>query len=126
MTTDEVIDKLEGLKAFYAGLHPELANTYVEALDAAIISVHFTLSRTAEYDTDLFSRRLRELMENKRIKGHDLADMVGMSESSISCYTYGTREPKLSTVVALAKALDAPVSYLMGLRGSGGGENGAD
>ena len=126
MTTDEVIDKLEGLKAFYARLHPELANTYVEALDAAVVSVRFTLSRTAEYDTDLFSRRLRELMENKRIKGHDLADMVGMSESSISCYTYGKREPKLSTVVALAKALDAPVSYLMGLRRSGGGENGAD
>jgi len=126
MTNEDIINKLEGLKAFYAGLHPELANTYVEALDAAINAVRFTFGPDVVFDTDLLGRRLRELMENKHLKGRDLADMVGMSESSISCYIYGTREPKLSTVVAMARALDAPVSYLMGLRRSGGGENGAD
>lgn len=126
MSNEDIIDKLEGLKAFYAGLHPELANTYVEALDTAINAVRFTFDPKVVYDTDLFSRRLRELMENKHIKGRDLADMVQMHESSISCYIYGTREPKLSTVVALARALDAPVCYLMGLRGIGGGENGTD
>lgn len=64
MTNEDVIDKLEGLKAFYAGLHPELANTYVEALDTAINAVRFTFDPDVVYDTDLFSRRLRELMEN--------------------------------------------------------------
>jgi len=113
MSVTEIIEKLEALRGFYAGLRPELANAYVEALDVAIEAVKERTTGT--YDASLFPGRLDELQAACGLSNHELARRSGLSAPSISRYRDGSREPKLSTVVSLAKALDAPLCHLAGM-----------
>lgn len=54
----------------------------------------------------------------RKIKGYriiDLADKVNVSKQAISLYERGEREPKLSMLSSIAKALDIEVVDLLGV-----------
>lgn len=45
----------------------------------------------------------------------ELAETVGVSRGSIARYELGEMEPKLENLVALSKALDISIDYLLGV-----------
>lgn len=50
--------------------------------------------------------KLKEILKNKNISQKDLAVASGLTESAISHYVKGDREPKYKNMVAIAKALN--------------------
>ena len=61
-----------------------------------------------------FINRVKELMEKNQISQKDLAKLSGISESSISRYLSGSKEPRMDILTNIAKALNTTVSYLLG------------
>ena len=59
-----------------------------------------------------FSERLHEIRIEKGISQDKLADMIGVSQTSIYQWEKGTRKPKSEQIIKLAKALDVSTSYL--------------
>ena len=57
---------------------------------------------------DGFARRLRELMDAKRISQQELADRVGCSQPAVSQMLARMCRPQKKTVLRLAEALDVP------------------
>lgn len=68
-----------------------------------------------------------EKLKKKRIEccltQNDLANKIHVSASTISLYEKGEREPTLSTLVALANALNVSSDYLLGLSADSQGTN---
>ena len=56
---------------------------------------------------------LRTLREKKDFSQKELAEMVGINQSSIALYEKGAREPAVSTAVAIAKKLDTTAEQLV-------------
>ena len=67
---------------------------------------------------------LRTLREKKDFSQKELAEMVGINQSSIALYEKGAREPVVSTAVAIAKKLDTTAEQLVD--GQTGEENGKE
>ena len=61
-----------------------------------------------------FGATLRRLRLERGLSQEDVARRLGTSRQVISRYESGARMPKLSTVTALAAALDAPLGALTG------------
>ena len=61
-----------------------------------------------------FGKTLRRLRVERGLSQEDVARRLGTSRQVISRYESGARMPKLSTVTALAAALDAPLGALTG------------
>lgn len=61
-----------------------------------------------------FNIRLRELRNIKGLSQQQLADIVGMSKSSINMYERGDREPGLELLEAFADYFNVDMDYLMG------------
>lgn len=61
-----------------------------------------------------FGATLRRLRMERGLSQEDVARRLGTSRQVISRYESGARMPKLSTVTALAAALDAPLGTLTG------------
>lgn len=61
-----------------------------------------------------FGATLRRLRMERGLSQEDVARRLGTSRQVISRYESGARMPKLSTVTALAAALDAPLGALTG------------
>lgn len=61
-----------------------------------------------------FGATLRRLRVERGLSQEDVARRLGTSRQVISRYESGARMPKLSTVTALAAALDAPLGALTG------------
>lgn len=59
-----------------------------------------------------FSERLHEIRIEKGLSQDKLADMIGVSQTSIYQWEKGTRKPKSEQIIKLAKALDVSTSYL--------------
>lgn len=59
-----------------------------------------------------FGRRLRYLMNDRRVTQKELSDRTGISQSNISNYIRGASVPKVTTVTKLAWALGCSVSDL--------------
>lgn len=57
---------------------------------------------------------MRKLRREKGISAKQLADMVGVSEVSITQYENGKRSPKKATLLKIADALGTSVEYLNG------------
>lgn len=53
-----------------------------------------------------FAQRLRTVREQRGISRHDLAFRTGMLETEIGRYECGRREPRLTTILRLARGLD--------------------
>ncbi len=58
--------------------------------------------------------RLRKLRIEKGLNQQKLADMVGVSKSSISCYEKETRSPKSETIIDFIQIFGVNADYLLG------------
>lgn len=61
-----------------------------------------------------FSARLKELRKKKGLTQKELAEKIGIQQGGYTNWETGKREPKLETVVELAKILEATTDYLLG------------
>jgi transcriptional regulator with XRE-family HTH domain len=59
-----------------------------------------------------FASRLRVLRENRRLSKTALAKQVGVSTTCVWNWEEGNTEPRPENLMALSKALNAPVAYL--------------
>lgn len=60
-----------------------------------------------------FSLRLHELMQQNGYTQRELASVIGVTESAMSRYLKGEREPKIETIANLATALNTTSDYLI-------------
>lgn len=67
-----------------------------------------------EWGSVLLSERIRELREQKNISQKQLADIMHISQSSISEYESGNQQPPLEMIVKLADFFDVSTDYLLG------------
>ena len=58
--------------------------------------------------------RLLTLLEKKGMTQRELANVIGVTETSISRYISGQRVPKSNIVVYMADALNTTTDYLLG------------
>ncbi len=64
----------------------------------------------------LFGERLKETMQAKGLKQADLCRLTGLKSGAIAQYiTKPDRDPRLSTVIKIADALDVSIDYMAGL-----------
>lgn len=60
------------------------------------------------------SQRIRELRERDNLSQQALADIIGISKSSINMYERGEREPGVETLEAFADHFNVDMNYLLG------------
>ncbi len=63
----------------------------------------------------IFSERLKDLRNEKRVGQVELANAIQVSKGIISLWENGQREPKLSNLIALSKYFQVSIDYLAGL-----------
>jgi transcriptional regulator with XRE-family HTH domain len=63
----------------------------------------------------MFQQRLRWARKQKSLTIEELAHQIGVAKSTYANYELNNREPSLSTLLALSRALDVSVDYLLGL-----------
>lgn len=63
---------------------------------------------------EVFAFRLRRLRERRRVSRRVLADLCGVSKSTMSRYERGEQEPAARVVVELADYFDVTTDYLLG------------
>lgn len=64
-----------------------------------------------------FQERLQKIMDEKKLKQVNLAELTGLSSAQINHLVSGrTKDPKFETVVKIADALDISLDYLAGTR----------
>lgn len=73
-------------------------------------------STMADNITPIWTQRLRAILEERNMKQSELAEMSGVSASSISDWIGGNvkREPKVKSLKDIADALGVSMDYLMG------------
>jgi transcriptional regulator with XRE-family HTH domain len=54
--------------------------------------------------------------EKKGLKQNELADLIGVSQQTISKYENGTREPDITNLINLSRIFDVSIDYLLGLQ----------
>jgi transcriptional regulator with XRE-family HTH domain len=62
----------------------------------------------------LFSKRLKELRENRSMTQFDLAELLNVSRQSIGGYENNTTEPPMDIVVKIADIFNVTCDYLLG------------
>lgn len=63
----------------------------------------------------LDTKKVRKLMDERRIQQKDLASMCGVTEAAMSRYLAGNRQPKSETLANMATALNTTSNDLLGL-----------
>lgn len=58
--------------------------------------------------------RIKELRQIKGINQLDLANLLGLSQQTISTYENNTREPDIKTIKTLSKHFNVSIDYLLG------------
>ena len=66
----------------------------------------------AQNDLVEFGQKLREIRKSKKLSMEKLANIADMERVQISRIELGKTNPKLSTIYALARALDVDVTEL--------------
>ncbi|MDI3478547.1 MAG: hypothetical protein PWQ59_2072 [Thermoanaerobacterium sp.] len=64
---------------------------------------------------ETIGQRIKHLREKKELTQKQLADLVGITEASLSRYENDLREPKAEILSRIAKALDTTTDFLLGL-----------
>ena len=59
--------------------------------------------------------RIKQLRTEKELTQEDLAQKLNVSKSSISLYETNTREPSISTLIALTQLFDVSTDYILGI-----------
>lgn len=62
----------------------------------------------------IFSERLKSLREQSDYTQKDIAEMLGLTQSSYSKYEYGTREPNLENIEKLSEIFNVSIDFLFG------------
>ncbi len=70
-----------------------------------------------------FGERLRSLRTEKKLTQKNVADLLGVSASTVGMYEQGRREPDMNALLSLAKYYDTTVDYLLGLTNRRNGGN---
>ncbi len=63
----------------------------------------------------LFDKRLKEMRLKCGLTQEELAQRVGLTKTSISCYESGMRSPTLATLIDLANELNVELTYFLGV-----------
>ena len=63
----------------------------------------------------LFSQRLRELREQKKVSMMSLAQSIGVSDAAVCKWENGISEPKANNIQGLAEYFEVSSDYLLGL-----------
>lgn len=61
-----------------------------------------------------FQRRLQWLREKKRISRKVLSELCGLAPDTVRRYERGEREPRMTSLTALADYFEVSVDYLIG------------
>ncbi len=61
-----------------------------------------------------FAVRLKELRRERKMKQHDMALYLGLSDGGYQCYEQGRGFPDVPKLCALADYFDVSLDYLMG------------
>lgn len=61
----------------------------------------------------MYNEKIREYRQARRLSQKELAKMIGTSQSCIFHYEKGTKDPRLSTLERIAKALGVTVIDLL-------------
>ena len=59
--------------------------------------------------------RISQLLKTRNIQQKELAEQIGITETAISRYIAGTREPKPEVIANIATALHTTSEYLLGI-----------
>lgn len=62
-----------------------------------------------------FAERLRLVLKVNNLTQVELAKKINMSQGIVNNYCTGKREPTLDGLIAISKALNESVDYLLGL-----------
>ena len=62
-----------------------------------------------------FGQKLKLLRKNRGLTERQLGECLNFSNQSVSFWENGEREPKLDTLIAIAKFFDVSVDYLLGI-----------
>ena len=65
-----------------------------------------------------FPQRLRELREKRQISRRVLADLCGLSKSTVARYERGEQEPIASAICQIADHFEVSTDYLLGRTGN--------
>lgn len=73
-------------------------------------------------DAKRIGRNILNLIIDKGIEQKDLANALGVSESTVSCWVNGLRIPRMGTVTKICKYFGVPKSAVIGDVGEGFGK----
>jgi len=62
----------------------------------------------------MFHQRMRELRNERNLRLKDLAEVLGVTTSSVGMYENNKRYPDIMAIVKLAEFFDVSVDYLLG------------
>ena len=78
------------------------------------LKLGYNRMRNTEYYQKNFSKRLKELIKEKKMTQRQLSERTGLTESVICHYVAGRRFPDGIVLCHLASALGVSVDYLIG------------
>ena len=64
-------------------------------------------------ETKMWREKVKDILKKKGLKQKDLAELSGITESSLSRYMKDLREPKVDDFIKMADALGVSVDYLL-------------
>lgn len=62
-----------------------------------------------------FGENLKELRQYKNLTIVQLSEKTGLSSTAISDWENGKKEPKMTSLIALAQFFDVTIDYLVGI-----------
>ena len=62
-----------------------------------------------------FGQKLKLLRKKRGLTERQLGECLNFSNQSVSFWENGERDPKLDTLIAIAKFFDVSVDYLLGI-----------
>lgn len=63
----------------------------------------------------LLGERISKMLQKRGIQQKELAEQIGITETAMSRYIAGTREPKPDVIANMATALQTTSDYLLGI-----------
>ena len=61
------------------------------------------------------AQKLKELRMSRRLRQDQVAEMIGVTKSTMSAYENGTRQPSYDVLICLARLYHVSTDYLLGL-----------
>lgn len=58
--------------------------------------------------------KINEVLKERKMSQRDLANKIGVDETTLSRYISDSRQPRLDVLIKIARALDVSVEYLIG------------